>query len=95
MTLYMFVSIGDQVPEADFGIPDGADRHPFAVAEGGVTKAGNMFKWESSAKVRGRVETSCKRQRKYFQSTDIASKAVIRPAKVRKYCVLDDPARSR
>jgi len=38
-TLYMFVSIGVQVPEADFGIPDGADRYPFAVAEVGVSEA--------------------------------------------------------
>jgi len=95
MTLYMFVSIGVQVAKTDFGTSDESHRHPYAGAEGGVTKAGNMFMWESSAKVCGRVETSCKRQRKYFQSTDIASKAVIRPAKVRKYCALDDPARSR
>ena len=38
-TLHIFIIIGDQVPEADIGTPDGADRHPFAVAEVGVSEA--------------------------------------------------------
>ena len=45
---------------------------------------------ESSADVRARVEAARERQRERFAGTDIASNADMRPAQIRKYCVLDE-----
>ena len=49
---------------------------------------------ESSQVIRGRVEAARDIQRKRFAGTDIASNADMRPAEVRKYCVLDDTCRA-
>ena len=45
---------------------------------------------ESSADVRARLESARDYQRVRFVGTDIASNAAIRPAQIRKYCVLDE-----
>ena len=44
---------------------------------------------ETSAELRVRVEVARERQRERFAGTDIASNADMRPAQIRKYCVLD------
>jgi len=53
-------------------------------------KLRDMRQGESSAEVRARVETARQRQRVRFAGTDIASNADMRPAQIRKYCVLDE-----
>ena len=45
---------------------------------------------ETSADVRVRVEAARQRQREGFAGTHIASNADMRPAKIRKYCAMDD-----
>ena len=54
-------------------------------------KLRDMRPGESSADVRARVETARQRQRERFANTNIASNADMRPAQIRKYCVLDEP----
>jgi len=54
-------------------------------------KLRDMRPGESSADVRARVETARQRQRDRFVDTNIASNADMRPAQIRKYCVLDEP----
>ncbi len=49
---------------------------------------------ESSETIRQRVETARDAQRKRFNGTDISCNADMRPAEVRKFCVLDDISRS-
>jgi hypothetical protein len=53
-------------------------------------KLRDMRPGESSAGVRGRVEAARQHQRNRFAGTDIASNADMRPAQIRKYCVLDE-----
>ena len=53
-------------------------------------KLRDMRPGEYSAEVRARVETAREHQRKRFAGTDIASNADMRPAQIRKYCVLDE-----
>ena len=38
-TLHLFFYHGDTLPETHLGLADGPDRHPYAGAEGGVSKA--------------------------------------------------------
>jgi magnesium chelatase family protein len=45
---------------------------------------------ESSADVQARVEAARQHQRNRFKGTDITSNADMRPAQIRKYCVLDE-----
>ena len=52
-------------------------------------KLRDMRLGETSAEVRKRVELARERQRVRFAGTDIASNADMRPAQIRKYCVLD------
>jgi magnesium chelatase family protein len=56
-------------------------------------KLRDMRPWETSADVRNRVEAARQHQRNRFKGTDIASNADMRPAQIRKYCVLVRPAR--
>jgi magnesium chelatase family protein len=49
---------------------------------------------ESSHAVRARVEAARQIQRQRFAGTDLTCNADMRPAEVRKYCALDDTARS-
>jgi magnesium chelatase family protein len=49
---------------------------------------------ESSQAVRARVEAARQIQRQRFAGTDLTCNADMRPAEVRKYCALDDTARS-
>ena len=53
-------------------------------------KLRDMRPGESSADVRARLEAARQHQRKRFAGTDIASNADMRPAQIRKYCVLDE-----
>jgi magnesium chelatase family protein len=53
-------------------------------------KLRDMRLGESSADVRNRVEAARQHQRNRFAGTDIASNADMRPAQIRKYCVLDE-----
>jgi magnesium chelatase family protein len=57
-------------------------------------KLRDMRPGETSAEVRARVESARERQRARFEGTDIASNADMRPAQIRKYCVLDDPCQA-
>ena len=54
-------------------------------------KLRDMQPGESSATVRERVEAARERQRMRFEGIGIASNADMRPAQIRKFCVLDDP----
>jgi len=53
-------------------------------------KLRDMRKGESSAEVRARVEAAREKQRERFEGKNIASNADMRPAKIRKYCVLNE-----
>jgi magnesium chelatase family protein len=53
-------------------------------------KLRDMRPGETSAEVRARVEAARGHQRNRFAGTDIASNADMRPAQIRKYCVLDE-----
>jgi magnesium chelatase family protein len=53
-------------------------------------KLRDMRPGESSVEVRARVEAAREHQRKRFAGTEIASNADMRPAQIRKYCVLDE-----
>jgi len=57
-------------------------------------KLRDMRPGETSAEVRKRVEAARERQRQRFEGTDIASNADMRPAQIRKYCVLDEACQS-
>jgi len=57
-------------------------------------KLRDMRPGESSAVIRIRVEAERERQRKRFAGMAIASNADMRPAQIRKYCVLDEPCQS-
>jgi magnesium chelatase family protein len=48
---------------------------------------------ESSEIVRSRVETAREQQRQRFSGSNISTNAEMRPADIRKYCVLDDTGR--
>ncbi len=54
-------------------------------------KLRDMGMGESSANVRARVETARQRQCERLEGTNIASNPDMRPAHIRKYCVLDEP----
>ncbi|MEJ5203412.1 MAG: ATP-binding protein, partial [Anaerolineales bacterium] len=49
---------------------------------------------EPSEIVRSRVEAARERQRQRFGGSNIATNAEMRPADIRKYCVLDDNGRA-
>ena len=49
---------------------------------------------ESSSTVQARVEAARQVQRRRFEGSNIACNADMRPAEIRKFCVLDDPTRS-
>jgi magnesium chelatase family protein len=53
-------------------------------------KLRDMRPGETSAEVRARVEAARQHQRNRFAGTDIASNADMRPAQIRKYCVLNE-----
>ncbi len=57
-------------------------------------KLRDMRPGETSANVRAWVEAARERQRIRFEGTNIASNADMRPAQIRKYCVLDEPCQS-
>jgi len=57
-------------------------------------KLRDMRPGETSAAVRTRVEAAREQQRMRFKGTGIASNADMRPAQIRKYCVLDDVCQS-
>ena len=57
-------------------------------------KLRDMRQGESSAEVRTRVEAARERQRARFGGMGIASNADMRPAQIRKFCVLDDPCQA-
>jgi magnesium chelatase family protein len=57
-------------------------------------KLRDMRPGETSAEVRVRVEAARQHQRVRFGGTDIASNADMRPAQIRKYCVLDEACQS-
>jgi magnesium chelatase family protein len=57
-------------------------------------KLRDMRQGEPSADVRQRVEVARDRQRQRFADTRIACNAEMRPAQIRKYCVLDDPSQT-
>ena len=57
-------------------------------------KLRDMRPGESSATVRERVEAARERQRVRFEGMGIASNADMRPAQIRKFCVLDDPCQT-
>ena len=57
-------------------------------------KLRDMQPGESSATVRERVEAARERQRVRFEGMGIASNADMRPAQIRKFCVLDDPCQT-
>jgi len=56
----------------------------------GFAKLRDMRPGKTSAEVRARVEAARQHQRKCFAGTDIARNADMRPAQIRKYCVLDE-----
>ena len=57
-------------------------------------KLRDMRQGESSAEVRTRVEAARERQRARFGRMGIASNADMRPAQIRKFCVLDEPCQA-